>query len=558
MTFRGRLQIAFAALALIPLAVLIVGVRREVDQRLTDQYAQRAQALVEGIHDDLTAESAGIGARLNALGSALENDNRFRLAAVQGHAAERPYLLDYAGQAMRITGLTMLQIQDRDGRILSSGHFRNEYDRLEPQLPRLMGSAGSGPTLVEARTPGGSFIALARMDTVRLGGRTFTLIGGTAMDSAFLARLARDGELTVALEYPGGRLASSGELAAGPAVTEALTLPYIVTTGGEDHLAAAQLLVTHSLAPLAALRRRVDAWFLAVAAATAFATVLFAWWLGGRMSRPLSALAEQTAVLDLDRLDVQFATERRDEVGRLARLLAALAERLRTGTRQLRAAERRATVGDVARQVNHDVKNGLIPIRNVVRHLSDVAERTPEDLPRVYQERRSTLEAGLGYLETLAANYARLTPRAGGGTTSLNAAVEEVAAGIGRGESVTMILESRLPPIRGDHVVLRRIVENLVSNALESLPDGHGRITITTSRTGDGVQLTVTDTGIGMTEAELDKAFEGFHTTKPGGTGLGLTIVRRLVADLGGSLQVRTSPGTGTTVAISFPNPHEP
>ena len=64
-----------------------------------------------------------------------------------------------------------------------------------------------------------------------------------------------------------------------------------------------------------------------------------------------------------------------------------------------------------ARQVNHDIKNGLIPIRNVVQHLAQVQEQQPEQLPAVFGERRATLESSIGYLDTLARNYARLTPR---------------------------------------------------------------------------------------------------------------------------------------------------
>src|SRR2546426_9189034 len=122
------------------------------------------------------------------------SDNRFRLAALQG--VEREYLLDYAGSAMRFTGLAMLQIQDDQGRIISSGHFRNEYDRLEPELPRLLAAAPGGMALVEARTAEAALLALARVDSLRLGGRRFTLVGGVAVDSRFLARLGPRSQLT--------------------------------------------------------------------------------------------------------------------------------------------------------------------------------------------------------------------------------------------------------------------------------------------------------------------------------------------------------------------------
>src|SRR5207247_4121993 len=130
---------------------------------------------------------------------------------------------------MRFTGLSMLQIQDDQGRIISSGHFRNEYDRLEPELPRLLAAAPGGMALVEARTAEASLLALARVDSLRLGGRRFTLVGGVAVDSSFLARLAPDSELTVTVALPPDT--SSGADAAMQVVS-AMGVPLV--TGGES------------------------------------------------------------------------------------------------------------------------------------------------------------------------------------------------------------------------------------------------------------------------------------------------------------------------------------
>jgi signal transduction histidine kinase len=67
------------------------------------------------------------------------------------------------------------------------------------------------------------------------------------------------------------------------------------------------------------------------------------------------------------------------------------------------------------------------------------------------------------------------------------------------------------------------------------------------------VRLAVSDTGRGMTRQELDRAFSDFFTTKVSGTGLGLSVVRRLVTDLGGSLRAETAPGEGSTFTVELP-----
>ena len=203
MSLRSRLLLAFTAVVLIPIGVLAFGLRQEMTRRLSQEYQLRVERVVEVIREDLGRESAAISERLASLESALLNDNRFRLAAVAGVESERDYLLDYAGTAMRLTGLSMLQIQDADGRILSSGHFRNEHGRVESGLASALNDA-RGVALVATRSADREFLALARGESFVISGRPFTIVGGVAVDDAFLARLARDRAIAVSLRYPGG------------------------------------------------------------------------------------------------------------------------------------------------------------------------------------------------------------------------------------------------------------------------------------------------------------------------------------------------------------------
>lgn len=573
MSFRGRLLSAMGALALVPLIAMAIGVRQEMTERLTAQYERRVTGLADVTRDDIAEESSSIARRLASIAAALRDDNRFRLGAVREPAAERDYVLDYAGRAMSTAGLSMLQIQDENGRILSSGHFRNEYDRLEPDLPALLAAAG-GTALVRARTPEGPILVLAGMDSVTLGARRLTIVGGTPVNRNFLRGIARGGELAVTLVSDDGIVSSDSIFDSGstsrslsndslPALHSGSELlvaevrePYIGMTGSGDRSSSeARLVITHPTAELQALRRSVDRWFVVAMALTAAAALLLSAWLASALSRPLRDLAARTRRIDLDRLDADFATDRDDEIGSLSRTLGAMTRRLRASATSLREAERRATVGDLARQVNHDIKNGLAPIRNVLRHLGQVQEQDPGNLAIVFAERRHTLDASIGYLDTLARNYARLTPRLDSRPCDANEIVREVAAAAHGGPRTELRLQlaRQLPPVAVDPLVLRRILENLVSNATDSLTDAGGSVTIATERiTECGIRITVTDTGRGMSREELSRAFDDFHTTKPHGTGLGLSIVRRLVTDLHGALRIETEPGVGTTAIVTL------
>jgi signal transduction histidine kinase len=559
MSLRTRLLLAFAAIVLVPIALLAFGVRQEMSRRLSAEYQQRVDNVVEVIREDLDRESAAIAGRLSSLEAALQNDNQFRLAAVAGVETEREYLLDYAGAAMRLTGLSMLRVQDGEGRIISSGHFRNEHGRVEAGLAQAL-NARQGPALMTVRGAEREFLALARAHSFSIGGQRFALVGGEAIDEPFLTRLARDRAIVVSLDAPGARPLSvpSPPVSTQDSAVGELALPLVRSGSGPPlEITSARLRVTQPLTPLRALVRSADSWFLITGAATVGVALLLAVWVSSRISGPLEALAEKTAVLDLDRLDVEFDPGP-DEVGRLSRLLGDLASRLRTSTARVREAERRATVGELARQINHDVKNGLIPLRNVMRHLSQVERDRPETLAAVFAERRRTVDSSLAYLETLATSYQRLSTPLVRRECDLNALVTDVVRA-GHGPDVDFETDlTSLPRVVGDPLAFRRILENLIANAVDSLQAGARRVTVSTrviDRDSDvpAIRLAVADTGRGMSADEAGRIFEDFYTTKDKGTGLGLSIVRRLVTDLHGSIAVDSEPGRGTRITIDIP-----
>ncbi|MGH8720824.1 MAG: sensor histidine kinase, partial [Burkholderiales bacterium] len=361
--------------------------------------------------------------------------------------------------------------------------------------------------------------------------------------------------LTVAVALPG----DSAVVDSAARVVQQLFLPYVDALDGPGTAGQARIVVMQSTDLLASLRRNVNLWFTAAVLVAALAALLLAGWLSTRISRPLSALAQKTAAIDVDRLDVSFESDRRDEIGTLTRLLGAMTERLRAGAGRLRDMERRVAFGDLARQVNHDVKNGLAPLRNVFRHLAQVAREQPARLPEVFAERQGTVDSSIGYLETLAANYARLYPQSERRPTDVNALVRDVVKQGGPAPVVRVALAESLPPVSADALVLRRVLENLIGNAVDSLDgtggtaeDG-GTVTVATTEGEGMVRISISDTGRGMTKQELDKAFDDFYTTKPGGTGLGLSIVRRLVLDSNGALKVETAPGKGSTFIVEIP-----
>lgn len=559
MSFRVRVLLAFLPVALVPLIVFGLGARGVARERLTEQYQRRVETLANGIRDDLRRRSDDVDRRLEALRDEALADNRLR-RALMGVRAERSYLLDYARGAMRLAGLDMLLLQNDRGRVMSSGHFRNEFDRFPPAIHLMLQAVPGRMALVRVRAPDGPFLVLARAATFRVGDQTLGVSGGVALDEGLVAALAPDGELRVQLITPHDTLASRGADTTAERVVAEVTVPYIdaAAFGG---ISPARIVVSHSLGALETWRSGLDEWFRTAVLVSIGVALLLALWVSFTVTRPLARLAAQTAAVDFDRMEGEFPEARRDEIGALGRVLNGMMARLRAGTGRLREAERRATIGELAQQVNHDVKNGLAPLRQFFRHIWRVARDRPGDLARVVQERKEAVESGLGYLEGLAANYARLQTPLDQAPCDVNAVVRETVATapVPEHARVDHRLGGNIPAVPADRIVLRRILENLLRNAIESLEAGTGVVSVTTevvpgeNDVPPAVRITVADTGKGMSPVERDRAFEAFYTTKPGGSGLGLTIVRRLVLDLGGRVRIESANGQGTAFVVELP-----
>lgn len=577
MKLRGQILLAFLLLTVVPLVLVMQVVRGSVARRFTELDTRRVEDQIRITREDLDGQGRSLAARLEALATVVRNDNRFRLGLADQREDLRGYVVDFAPRHMSLMDLDLLLIQDGQGRVLSSGHFRGSFGLEEPRLPRLLEHMTTGQALLPARSPEGAFLALVRTARVTLAGASFHLTGGIRLDGEHLRSLGRDEDLAVMIIWPEGVLASRDDLATRFAgvrpeeaeyllrregmIVRAAELPLVGTDLADPGTGSALLLVVHGQDFLHGVLRRMNLLLLAVLLAAVAASALLAVFLAGRLSRPLRDLAERTGDLDLDRLDVDFSSPRRDEVGHLSRLLQQMTGRLRDSVGRLQAAERRATLGEVARQVNHDIRNGLTPLRNVLRHLGQVAEQEPARLGAVFQERRDTLEEGLAYLEDLAGHYARLSPA----HLTQPCRLDQVAAAALAAPLVgpAVRLENRvgvnLPPVTADPVSLRRIFDNLIRNALESLPDGRGTVAVSAFVEEDPdleetrLIVEVADTGSGIPRENLDLIFNDFFTTRPEGTGLGLSNVRRLAADCGASVRVRSEVGLGTTFTLSFP-----
>src|SRR3954454_16760578 len=223
---------------------------------------------------------------------------------------------------------------------------------------------------------------------------------------------------------------------------------------------------------------------------------------------------------------------------------------------QLRQAQKMEAVGRLAGGIAHDFNNLLTAISGYSEFLIEGLD--DERLKRHASEIRKAAARAASLTGQLLAFSRRqvLQPR----VLDLNAVVSDMDMMLRRliGEDIELItmLDPDVPAVRADPTQVEQVIVNLAVNARDAMPNG-GSVTIETTNiaTDDGgwVGLRMTDTGIGMTESERQQLFDPFFTTKEGGTGLGLATVYGIVEQSGGTIEVDSAPGMGSSFSVLLP-----
>ena len=238
---------------------------------------------------------------------------------------------------------------------------------------------------------------------------------------------------------------------------------------------------------------------------------------------------------------------------------AVLRRRMRMMARELERARSRAleterlrSFRETARQVAHELKNPLTPIRFAVARLE-------REAPPELAEPVEVLVVESERLERMARSFAQFGRLLEGPPADVD--LGELAryaarSGVPPGIPVTVTVEERLPLVHGYHDALARALGNVLLNAVEACRDG-GAIAVHVGagevHERPGVMVEVRDTGSGIAPEQLERMWDPYVTTKATGTGLGLAIVRQIVTAHDGVVSALSAPGRGTTITLGLP-----
>jgi signal transduction histidine kinase len=221
---------------------------------------------------------------------------------------------------------------------------------------------------------------------------------------------------------------------------------------------------------------------------------------------------------------------------------------------ELERSKRLSLVGQLAAGVAHEIKNPLASIKGAADILCDPSSSGPDkqDFSNILQSEVKRIDSTVGEFLAFARPAKTVLSRMNWSSAAQMTIRQFEKQAAGR----NIKLSANITPdlyINGDSPKLHQVLLNLLLNAVEAVADG-GSITVRLARSSDGMaELTVSDTGAGISEEDQARMFEPFYTTKVTGSGLGLAVVKAIVDDHHGTIGVTSRPGEGTRVAFSLP-----
>ncbi len=226
-----------------------------------------------------------------------------------------------------------------------------------------------------------------------------------------------------------------------------------------------------------------------------------------------------------------------------------LEQQVEKRNQELLEAQQFAAAGRMASMVGHDLRSPLQSIKNA----SYLIRRQPERSDEMLNSIDSSVDRALAMLEELR-HQTRETPLKVEATDLPGMIVNILKeTPVGENIAVDMRLDPTLKVVEVDPLKVRRVLENLVRNALEAMPNG-GRLTVETKGEGDYFTVLVTDTGVGIPRERFPNLFRPFYTTKSNGLGLGLAYSQNAAEAHGGTIEVESEVGKGTTFKVRLPN----
>jgi nitrogen fixation/metabolism regulation signal transduction histidine kinase len=282
-----------------------------------------------------------------------------------------------------------------------------------------------------------------------------------------------------------------------------------------------------------------------------------AYFLSTYITKSLKTISDKLRDTSLDQKNEKIVLEANSkEINLLIRAYNGMVNELEESALKLAQSEREEAWREMAKQVAHEIKNPLTPMRLTVQSFQRKFDPNDPDLKQKLNDYSKTLIQQIDTMSSVASAFSNFASMPAQQNETLNVVnVVELTLDIFNEDYIVFESEEKEIISKMDRAQLIRVITNLVKNAIQSIPEYQTEKTILVSvkKEENNVLILVKDNGIGIETENIDRIFEPKFTTKNSGMGLGLGIIKNIIENYKGSITFETEYGKGATFTVSLP-----
>jgi signal transduction histidine kinase len=287
-------------------------------------------------------------------------------------------------------------------------------------------------------------------------------------------------------------------------------------------------------------------------------SIITAIFISNYVTKPLKLIQDKLSNIRLGKTNEPIEWKENDEIGNLVSEYNRMISELSKSAELLARSERESAWREMAKQVAHEIKNPLTPMKLSVQHLQRTYKDHAPDMDVKMERLTKTIIEQIDTLSSIAtefSNFAKM-PRANLEPVNLYDVIINAVDLYKNTDEAEISFENQaaVPFVLADKEQLIRVFNNLLKNAVQATPEGvKAKIRILLTKEGNQYLVSVADNGTGISEDVLDKIFRPNFTTKTGGMGLGLAMVKNIIETVNGRIWFETKSNVGTTFYVALP-----
>ncbi len=301
---------------------------------------------------------------------------------------------------------------------------------------------------------------------------------------------------------------------------------------------------------------RRDAFLFGIYALVMLGVIITGLVVANKVSKPIEDLTDATHKVAGGELDIHLPSKGDSEMSNLMRSFNVMTKRLKKSREELARVERELAWREMARQVAHEIKNPLTPMKLSIQQLRQARKDHWQDFDKSFDIITQMLLEQIESLDRIASEFSRFArmPEAHYQPVNINEILQRTLTIFPdkNGIDFQTKFDDTIPPIIADPEELQRAFVNIIRNSIQAMPEG-GTLEVVTELSNRSIRITISDDGTGISPEARAHLFEPNFSTKTDGMGLGLAIVKKSIEELNGTIKIVSEGQVGTTVLITLP-----